>query len=258
VKRYTIEQFLDTAAINGGFFSHDDKPMLCASDASGLFNAHTVPVTGSLATQITHSTEDNVFPVSFFPKDNRILYHGDKGGNEIFHVFLRDEDGAVKDLTPGDKNRALFHGWVYDEKSFYYQSKSATRVSWTPGPHLSSRPVGLGPVRVLAATEMGHITQVKRRLSLCASQYEPEVMPGPTGLHRCAVGWPLALARDQRGASRRQFSRIRPSGGESIAREPQQLRARVRVYLRVFSKSRVQHEFPGRAGRGREKPPQLD
>ena len=122
VKRYTIEQFLNTVAIGGGSFSHDDKLMLYASDASGLYNAYTVPVSGGPATQITQSTEDNVFPVSFFPSDNRILYHGDKGGNEIYHVFLREEDGTVKDLTPGDKNRALFHGWAYDEKSFFYQS----------------------------------------------------------------------------------------------------------------------------------------
>jgi dipeptidyl aminopeptidase/acylaminoacyl peptidase len=122
VNRYTIEQFLDTVAINGGSFSHDDKLLLYGSDASGLFNAYTVAVSGGPATQITHSTEDNVFPVSFFPGDNRMLYHGDKGGNEIFHVFLREEDGTVKDLTPGEKNRALFLGWAYDEKSFFYQS----------------------------------------------------------------------------------------------------------------------------------------
>ncbi len=122
VKRYTIEQFLDTTSIGGGSFSHDDKLMLYASDESGIYNAYTVPVTGGEATQLTHSTEDSVFPVSFFPADNRILYHGDKGGNEIFHVFLREEDGTVKELTPGEKNRALFHGWAYDGKSFFFQS----------------------------------------------------------------------------------------------------------------------------------------
>ena len=122
VREYTIEQFLDTVSIGGGSFSHDDKLMLYGSDASGIYNAYTVPVTGGEAKQITHSTEDNVFPVSFFPNDNRILYRGDKGGNEIYHVYLLEEDGTVKDLTPGEKNRATFHGWSYDGKSFFYQS----------------------------------------------------------------------------------------------------------------------------------------
>jgi dipeptidyl aminopeptidase/acylaminoacyl peptidase len=122
VKRYTIEQFLNTTSINGGSFSHDDKLLLYGSDASGLYNAYTVPVTGGEATQVTHSTDNNVLPVSFFPNDNRILYHGDQGGNEIYHVYLREEDGTVKDLTPGEKNRALFHGWAYDGKSFFFQS----------------------------------------------------------------------------------------------------------------------------------------
>jgi hypothetical protein len=80
VRQYSIEQFLDTVSLRGASISHDDKLMLYGSDASGLFNAYTVPVTGGEATQLTHSTEDNVFPVSFFPNDNRILYQGDKGG----------------------------------------------------------------------------------------------------------------------------------------------------------------------------------
>ena len=121
-RQYTIEQFLDTTQIGGGSFSHDDALVLYASDESGLFNAYTVPVAGGEATQLTHSTEDNVYPVSFFPNDNRILYRGDKGGNEIYHIYLREEDGTVKDLTPGEKNRALFQGWSYDRMSFFFQS----------------------------------------------------------------------------------------------------------------------------------------
>ena len=122
VKRYSIEQFLDTTSIRGGSFSHDETRILYASDASGIYNAYTVPVTGGEPTQLTHSIEDNVFPVSFFPNDNRMLFHGDKGGNEITHIYLREEDGSVKDLTPGEQNRARFQGWSYDDKSFFYQS----------------------------------------------------------------------------------------------------------------------------------------
>jgi dipeptidyl aminopeptidase/acylaminoacyl peptidase len=124
IKRYTIEQFLNTVAVTGGSISHDDKLLLYGSDVSGIFNAYTVPVTGGQATQITQSTEDSVFPVSFFPNDKRILYHSDKGGNEITHIYLRQEDGTVQELTPGEKTRAQFSGWAYDGTSFFYESNA--------------------------------------------------------------------------------------------------------------------------------------
>ncbi len=60
--------------------------------------------------------------LSYFPNDERILYGGDKGGNELYHIYLREFDGTSRDLTPGEENRATFQGWAYDEKSFFYQS----------------------------------------------------------------------------------------------------------------------------------------
>lgn len=127
VPQYTIEQFLNTEAIGGGSFSADETELLYASDASGIFNAYVVPVTGGdrkLGRQLTHSTENSVFPLSFFPEDNRMLYSSDTGGNEILHIFLREEDGSVRDLTPGERNRANFRGWARDNQSFFYQSNA--------------------------------------------------------------------------------------------------------------------------------------
>ena len=156
VQRYTIEQFLTTTSVAGGSFSHDDALLLYGSDESGVFNAYTVPVTGGASVQITHSTGDNVRPISFFPGDNRMLYLGDRGGNEIYHIYLRTEDGAVRDLTPGDQNRAVFQAWAHDGRSFFYQSNlrdpqsmdlyEMNTTTFEPTLVLESGGYGIGPV----------------------------------------------------------------------------------------------------------------
>jgi len=122
VKEYTIEQFMNTEAITGGSISHDDRLILYSSRRSGIFNAFTLPAGGGKPSQLTDSKTDSVFVISFFPKDNRILYSSDKGGNEINHIYLREENGQVKDLTPDEKARAQFFAWSHDGKSFFYGS----------------------------------------------------------------------------------------------------------------------------------------
>ncbi len=122
VKQYTIEQFYNTTSIFGSSFSPDEKTILFSSNKSGIYNAYTMPVAGGEATQLTDSTGNAVFALSFFPHDNRILYRSDQAGNEIWHLYVRDEDGTVQELTPGEKARAVFYGWSHDEKSFFYGS----------------------------------------------------------------------------------------------------------------------------------------
>ena len=121
VKRYTIEQFLDTESVSGGAFSPDENTLLYTSDASGVPNAWAVPVAGGEPVQLTDSPE-TTRAISYFPKDERILLQRDSGGNEIYHIFVREPDGSVRDLTPGDKNRATFAGWARDDESFFYES----------------------------------------------------------------------------------------------------------------------------------------
>lgn len=122
VNQYTIEQFMDTVSIGGSSFSHGEKTILFSSNKTGIYNAFTIPVEGGEPTQLTYSEDDAIFALSFFPEDNRILYSSDKGGNEINHIYLRDEDGTVRDLTPEEKEKASFYGWAFDQKSFFYGS----------------------------------------------------------------------------------------------------------------------------------------
>ena len=122
VKEYTIEQFMNTVRIGGSSFSSDEKSILFHNNKSGIFNVYSVPVSGGAATQLTNSTKESTFAVSYFPTDSRFLYTYDRGGNENSHIYLREADGSERDLTPGEKVKANFLGWSHDRKSFLYST----------------------------------------------------------------------------------------------------------------------------------------
>jgi len=122
VKEYTIEQFMNTVRIGGSSFSSDEKSILFHNNKSGIFNVYSVPVSGGAPTQLTNSTKESTFAVSYFPTDSRFLYTYDRGGNENNHIYLREKDGSERDLTPGDKVKANFLGWSHDRKAFFYST----------------------------------------------------------------------------------------------------------------------------------------
>jgi len=119
VKEYTIEQFMNTVRIGGGSFSADEKLILFHTNQTGIFNVYSVPVSGGSPSQMTNSTKESTYSVSYLP-DGRILYTYDRGGNENNHIYLRELNGTERDLTPGDKVKANFSGWTQDRKSFYF------------------------------------------------------------------------------------------------------------------------------------------
>ena len=121
-QEYSIEAFMNTTTIGGASFSPDEKSILIRSNQSGIYNAFEINIDSGITTQLTHSDSNSIFPISFFPKDKRFLYRGDQNGNEIWHIYVQNENGSTRDLTPGEKSRSLFSGWTYDEKSFYYTS----------------------------------------------------------------------------------------------------------------------------------------
>jgi dipeptidyl aminopeptidase/acylaminoacyl peptidase len=122
VKEYTIEQFMNTVRIAGSSFSADEKSILFHTNKTGIFNVYSVPVSGGAASQLTNSTKESTYAVSYFPKDTRFLYRYDRGGNENEHLYLRELDGTERDLTPGDKVKANFHGWSHDRRTFFYST----------------------------------------------------------------------------------------------------------------------------------------
>ncbi|MEO5722479.1 MAG: S9 family peptidase [Chthoniobacterales bacterium] len=125
VKQYTIEQFMDTTKIGGGAFSFDEKSVLFHSNKSGIFNVYSLHVpSGGEPKQLTQSTKESTYIVSTFPEDARFLYTHDKGGNENSHLYLRELDGKERDLTPGEKTKAIFLKWAQDRKSFFFSTNA--------------------------------------------------------------------------------------------------------------------------------------
>jgi dipeptidyl aminopeptidase/acylaminoacyl peptidase len=120
--QYDARAFFTTTSYSlppGYAWSSDDKQLLINSDETGIFNLYALPASGEPKQALTSSTVDSTFAVSWFPEDGRALYTADRGGNEIVHLFARGLDGVSKDLTPGEKTRAEFHGWSGDHKWFF-------------------------------------------------------------------------------------------------------------------------------------------
>ncbi|MEM9888085.1 MAG: alpha/beta fold hydrolase [Bacteroidota bacterium] len=120
VPEYSIEQFLDTDNLFGGSFSADRSKILITSNRSGIYNIYEQPTDGSEASAITASDSSSIFGISYFPKDDRILFRMDNNGDEIYHLYMRNLEGEVSELTPDEGARASFYGWAYDGNSFYY------------------------------------------------------------------------------------------------------------------------------------------
>ena len=109
-------------SISGGSFSHDESRLLVTSNETGIYNAYTIDLKTAERTQLTFSDKESVFAISFFPEDDRFLFLSDRGGNEIKHTYLQDEEGNVEDLTPWEGARSNFGGWTRDGKHFFFVS----------------------------------------------------------------------------------------------------------------------------------------
>ncbi len=122
IKQYSIEQIMDNESVFGGSFSPDKSTLLVTSNRSGIYNMYTVSTSDGAFTPISTSDSTSVWATGFFPNDNRILFSMDNNGDEISHIFLRNTDKSVKELTPDKGARARFYGWSKDQKSFFYSS----------------------------------------------------------------------------------------------------------------------------------------
>jgi dipeptidyl aminopeptidase/acylaminoacyl peptidase len=121
-QQYSIEQFLNNTNIYARSFSHDEKEILVGSNESGIYNAYLINLESGKSQPLTESKDESVWVSSLFPNDSRMIYTADNGGNEIDHIFLRNEDGSTKELTPDEGAKAGFYGWSDDLKSFFFGS----------------------------------------------------------------------------------------------------------------------------------------
>lgn len=119
--QYSIEQFMNNINVSGSSFCSDESKILYSSNESGVYNVYESDIKTTTSKQLTNRQE-STFIVSCFPNDDRILITSDQGGNEIYHLYLREKNGAITDITPFENARASFAGWSYGLKSFFIQS----------------------------------------------------------------------------------------------------------------------------------------
>ena len=122
VKTYDAQTFFESTSygLAGSYaWSHDDTALLLSSDVNGTLNVYSMDPSSGEMTALTDSTSNAHRAASWFPNDDRVIFLQDSGGNELFHVYVREVSGDIKDLTPGDNVRAMFSGWSKDDEHFF-------------------------------------------------------------------------------------------------------------------------------------------
>jgi dipeptidyl aminopeptidase/acylaminoacyl peptidase len=117
--QYSVEDFYKNSEFFGASWSPDRQKLLVSSNMSGIWNVYTVAIDSGQPQPITQSTTNSMFALSYFPTGERILYSSDEGGNELTHIYVREPNGTVTDVTPGAKLKANFHGWAGNDSSFF-------------------------------------------------------------------------------------------------------------------------------------------
>lgn len=118
-REYSIEQLMAVDDFGCLCLSPDNSKLLFTSLRSGLRNIYVMPASGGEATALTHSEEETINAIGYFPDDERILFSSDQGGDERSHIYVLDPNGDQTDVTPGTGHVARWVGWAEDGQSFY-------------------------------------------------------------------------------------------------------------------------------------------
>lgn len=121
-KTYTIEQFLSTKNYSGGTFSYNEQNILFSSDESGIMNVYSMDLATGMTKQRTNSHDKAMSIIADLPSGKGFLFASDGHGDERYHLYVSDAEGIVRDLTPDPSSRSVFHGFSYDQKSFFFLS----------------------------------------------------------------------------------------------------------------------------------------
>ncbi|MCS6622685.1 S9 family peptidase [Roseibacterium beibuensis] len=130
-RTYSAAEFYQTRSYGmsspaGLGWSADGRSVLISSDQTGVFNAYALPVAGGEPVALSASTTVATRGVSYFPNDDRVLLTADSGGggSELDHVYVRELDGTVRDLTPGENVKADVLGWNAARDTFWVTSNA--------------------------------------------------------------------------------------------------------------------------------------
>jgi dipeptidyl aminopeptidase/acylaminoacyl peptidase len=115
---YTMDQLVKTVSVGGGSFNPDETKLLVHTNETGVFNVYELDLATGERIALTEG-QDTTYAVAYMPNDERVLFRRDSAGNEVHHLFLRELDGNVRDLTEGEETRETFAGFSHDLQSFF-------------------------------------------------------------------------------------------------------------------------------------------
>ena len=122
-EEYSLEQFMKTVSVGGANFNHDETKLLIHSNESGIFNIYSIDVATGEKTQLTNS-EHTTRAIGWVPGSDAFFFMRDEGGNELFKIYMQDENGEVTKVTRGDNTREMFAGMNRAETHFFTMNNS--------------------------------------------------------------------------------------------------------------------------------------
>ncbi len=123
---YEFARYLKIRAAHGATWSPDGRRIAFLTDITGVPQAWEVPVEGGWPEQLTFH-EERVSGIHYSPRENRLLYSMDAGGNERSQLFLLGA-GEERDLTRAPDAIHYFGGFSPDGERIAY---TATRRNGT-------------------------------------------------------------------------------------------------------------------------------
>jgi dipeptidyl aminopeptidase/acylaminoacyl peptidase len=125
---YEFARYLKIQAAYGATWSPDGRRIAFLTDITGVPQAWEVLTRGGWPAQLTFYDE-RISDVSYSPKENRLIFSMDVGGNERSQLFLL-ENGEERDLTRAPDAIHYFGGFAPDGERIAYTATRRNRTDF--------------------------------------------------------------------------------------------------------------------------------
>jgi len=127
MKKYTIEELMKNTSFDSVIISDDGKDIIYSSDKDGYQNAYTLNLSTGEEKQLTNLKETVMVNAILPGKADSFLFSMDQGGNELTHIYMRNDDGSIKDLTPQENSKMNFYRMDENGEGFLYYSNQRNK-----------------------------------------------------------------------------------------------------------------------------------
>lgn len=115
---YDAALFFDSITYKDLSLAHNGRSALISSDQQGSFGVYKQPLSGAPAQPLVANKNQNATAISWFPHDQRFLFEQDGGGDEMYHIYVADDDGQ-HDLIKAPQARGEFVTFTNNGRYFF-------------------------------------------------------------------------------------------------------------------------------------------